>query len=75
MEKLENMKWNSWIESANRLWGTLLAMHYAAYLLFDVDSGGFDGGGGANFMPPGGGGNALGAPVRVRRVDSEPSFF
>lgn len=45
-----------------------------AYLLFDVDSGGFDGGG-ANFMPPGGGGNALGAPVRVRRVDSEPSFF
>lgn len=44
------------------------------YLLFVDDSGGFDGGG-ASLIPPGGGGNAPVAPVRVRRVDSVPSFF
>lgn len=42
--------------------------------LFDDGSVGFDGGG-ANLIPPGGGGKAPVAPVRVRLVDSLPSFF
>lgn len=72
MKMVKNLHLISLSENERKI-NNYLIFELVCYL-FDDDSGGFDGGG-ANLMPPGGGGNAPVAPVRVRRVDSDPSFF